>query len=69
MFELSEIPEEPGILDHPRKEYGYHADAYYEPSSDTSVDLPVQGITTTTTTTQQLNGPLDSWPIPAKGKY
>lgn len=69
IFELTEIPEEPGVLHQTRKGYGYHADAYYEPSSDDSVDLPVQGITTTTTTTQQLNGPLDSWPIPARGNY
>lgn len=70
IFELSEIPEEPPALNQTRRGYGYHADAYYEePSSESSVDLPVQGITTTTTTTQQLNGPLDSWPLPARGKY
>lgn len=70
IFELTKIPEEPGALDHTGKGYGYHANAYYEPSSDTSVDLPVQGIaTTTTTTTRELNGPLDSWPLPARGNY
>lgn len=70
LFELTEIPEESGAaLNQTRKGFGYHADAYYEPSSDTSIDLPVQGITTTTTTTQRLNGPLDSWPIPTRGNY
>lgn len=71
IFELTEIPEEPRIFDQTGKGYGYQATAYYEPSSGTSVELPVQGITATTTTTQleQLNGPLDSWPVPAKGKY
>lgn len=69
IFELTEIPEEPGALHQARRGYGYHADAYFEPSSESSIDLPVQGIATTTTTTQQLNGPLDSWPVPARGKY
>lgn len=69
LFELTEIPEEPGALHQGPKGFGYHADAYYEPSSGSSMDLPVQGITTTTTTTQRLNGPLDSWPLPASGNY
>lgn len=72
MFELTGIPEEPGIFDQTGKGCGYQAKAYYEPSSDNSVEAPVQGITKNTTTTQQLNelnGPLDSWPIPARGNY
>lgn len=69
MFELTEIPEETGIFDQTGKNYGYHAQAYYEPSSDSNAELRVKGITATTTTTQQLNGPLDSWPVPTRGNY
>ncbi|KAG8159328.1 hypothetical protein KVR01_010989 [Diaporthe batatas] len=69
IFELTEIPEETIIFDQTAKDYGYHAQAYYDPSSDRTAELPVQGITATTTTTQQLNGPLDSWPVPTRGNY
>ncbi|ROW00337.1 hypothetical protein VMCG_07328 [Cytospora schulzeri] len=71
MFELMDIPEEPMATDQTLRRYGYHANAYYDPNSDSSVELPVQGprIHRTRTVQQQLNGPLDSWPLPTTGHY
>lgn len=70
VFELMDIPEEPMATDQRFRQYGYHADAYYDPNSDSSVELPVQGprIHRTMTVQQQLNGPLDSWPLPTRGQ-
>lgn len=70
VFELMDIPEEPMATGQGKRRYGYHADAYYDPNSDSSVDLPVEGPRIQTTrTVQQLNGPLDSWPLPTRGPY
>lgn len=70
IFELMDIPEEPMATDQRFRQYGYHADAYYDPNSDSSVELPMQGprIHRTMTVQQQLNGPLDSWPLPTRGQ-
>ncbi|KUI61227.1 hypothetical protein VP1G_08386 [Cytospora mali] len=69
IFELMDIPEEPMATEQRIRGYGYLADAYYEPNSDSSVDLPVQGKQIhTTRTVQQLNGPLDSWPLPTRAR-
>lgn len=70
VFELMDIPEEPMATEQRQRRYGYHADAYYEPNSDSSVDLPVQGRRIQTTrTVQEMNGPLDTWPLSTAGLH
>ncbi|KAK7725540.1 hypothetical protein SLS63_008144 [Diaporthe eres] len=46
LFELTEIPEEPGALHQGPKGFGYHADAYYEPSSGSTESAQMSSTTT-----------------------